>query len=96
MQNSSRNLAPYCYIAWWKLADTIGPAIYLKVEQDDDFYDISADELEGDQTDYDFFQQFSLHHWGDIDMIVVAGTDSHGDFKTSTIFSDPDYWDADT
>ena len=77
------------------MADTIGPAIYLKVEQDDDFYDISADELEGDQTDYDFFQQFSLHHWDDIDTIVVAGTDSNGDFKASTIFNDPDYWDAD-
>ena len=32
----------------------------------------------------------------DIDTIVAAGTDSNGDFKTSTIaFNDPDYWDAD-
>ena len=35
----------YCYIVWWKLADTVGPLNYIRIEQDDDFYDVPNEEL---------------------------------------------------
>ena len=47
----------YCYIAWWKLADTIGPALFLRVEMDDDFYDLAAEEIAGDSTGSGLFTQ---------------------------------------
>ena len=46
----------YCYIVWWKLHDTIGPALYLQMEQSDDFFDIEAEEVAGEKSDSPFFQ----------------------------------------
>ena len=80
----------YCYIAWWKLADTIGPAIYLRLEQNDDFFDVEAGEIQGEQTG-PFYQQFTLHHFNDVDEVIEDGTDSNGDFQASTIFNNEDY-----
>ncbi len=31
-----------CYIVWWKLADTVGPAPYLRVSQTDDFFNLDV------------------------------------------------------
>lgn len=54
-----------CYIIWWKLHDTIGPATYLRVEQDEPFYDgVDFSKLEQYFVkDQDFFQQFFGHHF---------------------------------
>jgi len=46
----------YCYIVWWKLHDTVGPASYLQLEQADDFFDIQANEVRGDVTGDGFFE----------------------------------------
>jgi len=84
----------YCYIVWWKLADTIGPAIYLRLEQTEGFFDVDPDEIEGDQTGDSFYQQFLFHHFDDVDAIIDAGTDN-GEFLASRIFNDPLLWDTD-
>eukprot|EP00956_Cyclotella_meneghiniana_P000533 scaffold593_cov73-Cyclotella_meneghiniana.AAC.3 len=56
-----------CYIIWWKLSDTIGPATYLRVEQDEEFYNVDFSYLENDwEEDQIFFQQLFGHHF-DVD-----------------------------
>lgn len=54
-----------CYIIWWKLHDTIGPATYLRLEQNEPFYDgLDFDRLENDLAkDQQFFQQLFGHHF---------------------------------
>ncbi|KAL7470885.1 hypothetical protein ACHAXS_011163 [Conticribra weissflogii] len=55
-----------CYIIWWKLHDTIGPATFLRVEQDEDFYNVDFEFLTKDfQNDQEFFQQLFGHHFDD-------------------------------
>jgi len=55
-----------CYIIWWKLHDTIGPATYLRVEQDEDFYNVDFEFLTNDfANDREFFQQLFGHHFDD-------------------------------
>lgn len=54
-----------CYIVWWKLADTIGPAPYLRVEQDEPFYNgvdftYINDDLRADEQ---FKNQLFGHHF---------------------------------
>eukprot|EP00571_Detonula_confervacea_P009877 CAMPEP_0172302018 /NCGR_PEP_ID=MMETSP1058-20130122/3786_1 /TAXON_ID=83371 /ORGANISM="Detonula confervacea, Strain CCMP 353" /LENGTH=385 /DNA_ID=CAMNT_0013012345 /DNA_START=66 /DNA_END=1220 /DNA_ORIENTATION=+ len=81
----------YCYIAWWKLHDTVGPALFLRVEQDDEFYDIDAEEIEQDNAGDTFFTQVLLHHFDDIDAVIEDGTVDN-EFKADRIFLDEDYW----
>ena len=81
----------YCYIAWWKLHDTVGPALFLRVEQDDEFYDVDATEFEGDATGDSFFTQVLLHHFDDIDEVIADGTIDN-EFNADTIFLDEEYW----
>jgi hypothetical protein len=71
-----------CYIIWWKLHDTIGPATYLRLEQNEPFYeDLNFDYLEKDfAQDKEFFQQLFGHHFD---------TD---DAPNDEIFKDPDNW----
>ena len=54
-----------CYVIWWKLSDTIGPATYLRVEQDEPFYDgLDFEFLREDfEEDEVFFQQLFAHHF---------------------------------
>ena len=54
-----------CYIIWWKLHDTVGPATYLRVEQDEPFYDsLNFAMLERDfAEDETFFNQLFAHHF---------------------------------
>ncbi|KAL7480808.1 hypothetical protein ACHAW6_006469 [Cyclotella cf. meneghiniana] len=94
--NTDENCAGYnwCYIAWWKMHDTIGPALFLRLEQDDDFYDIAADEIEGDVTNDPVYTQILLHHFDDIDVIIEDGTVDN-EFNADRIFLDPEYWDTD-
>ena len=90
----------YCYIAWWKLHDTVGPANFLRLEQDDDFYDIDADEVQEDSTGDQFFTQVLLHHFDDLNAVVQDGTVGN-EFDAERIFVDqgkvgldgePGYW----
>lgn len=70
-----------CYIIWWKLHDTIGPAPYLRVEQKEPFFNVKLDQLESDfQKDPTFFNQLFGHHFD---------TD---DPMTDDKFEDPDNW----
>lgn len=99
--NTDENCPGYnwCYIAWWKMHDTIGPALFLRLEQDDDFYDIKADEIEEDVTNDPVFNQILLHHFDDIEQIIEDGTvveeDGSSNFNADRIFLDPEYWDTD-
>jgi hypothetical protein len=53
-----------CYIIWWKLHDTIGPATYLRVEQKEPFFNVKLDQLNKDFTkDPAFFNQLFGHHF---------------------------------
>lgn len=64
---SEKNCPLYhpCYIVWWKLADTIGPAPYLRVEQEERFYSGATFEyIEGDlKIDEQFKNQLFGHHF---------------------------------
>lgn len=81
----------YCYIAWWKLHDTVGPALFLRVEQDDEFYDIDAEEIEGNNAGDSLFTQVLLHHFDDINKVIEDGTKDN-EFNADNIFLDEDYW----
>ena len=89
----------YCYIVWWKLHDTVGPGLFLRVEQDDEFFDVaSAEFTEGTesisemQEEVDpFLSQLLLHHFDDIDKVIADGR--VGDkFDADTIFMNETYW----
>jgi len=86
----------YCYIAWWKLHDTVGPALFLKVEQDDDFYDVEAKEIQGDSTGNALYTQVLLHHFDDIEQVIADGTvetpDGGSEFNADRIFLNKEYW----
>jgi len=54
-----------CYVIWWKLHDTIGPAPFERLEQDEEFW-VGFDEafLTNDlQRDPDFSKQLYGHHF---------------------------------
>ena len=71
-----------CYIIWWRLSNTIGPATYLRVPQSDEaFYDITYEDVVNDlAADQGFTAQFLGHHFD---------TD---DFPTDGKFEDPANW----
>ena len=71
-----------CYIIWWKLSDTIGPVTYMRVEQDEPFFeDLNVDVLEQDfAQDQPFLQQLFGHHF------------NGGDAPSDDTFEDPDNW----
>jgi hypothetical protein len=82
----------YCYIAWWKIHDTIGPALFLRVEQDDDFYDMEADEFDKYmEADEPFRIQVLLHHFDDIDEVIADGVVDN-EFNVDRIILDEEYW----
>jgi len=67
--SSEENCDQYssCYIIWWKLHDTVGPANYLNVEQNDDFFNMDFGEFREDLiADTEFFAQLFGHHF-DVD-----------------------------
>lgn len=89
----------YCYIVWWKLHDTIGPATQLRVEQNDDFYDVESDFIEGDVTNVEFFREMLFHHFNNAGEIIRLGTvqvnDTLAVFNSDLIFLNETYWDTD-
>ena len=99
--NADENCAQYayCYIVWWKFHDTIGPAIYLQLEQSDDFFDVKTTEVRDNETAWNdpsnksFFDQLFKHHWDDIDSIIERST-GDGIFDHRTVFDDREFWDV--
>jgi len=72
-----------CYIIWWKLHDTIGPATYLRVEGSEEpfFENLNFDTIRQDFIqDKVFFNQLYNHHFD---------TD---DIPTDDTFEDPNNW----
>ena len=61
------------------------------MEQDDDFYDIDAEEIQEDSTGDQFFTQVLLHHFDDINQVIVDGTVDN-EFNADRIFLDEEYW----
>ena len=53
-----------CYIVWFKLHDTIGPAPFLRLKQNEAFYDINDDDFQKViQDNAAFYDQFLGHHF---------------------------------
>ncbi len=88
--NTDKNCANYnwCYIASWKIHDTIGPTYFLCLEQDDDFYDIVTDEIEGNLTNDPVYPPMLLHLFDDIAVLIEDGT-------VDNEFNAPEYWNTD-
>ena len=87
------NCAQYapCYIVWWKIHDTIGPAAFLRLSQSDDFFDV--DKLQDVTSDRDFYAQWAYHHWDDInDLLNDILDDADG---LQNLFANPLIWDRD-
>ena len=94
--NTDENCAQYayCYIVWWKLHDTIGPAPYIHPGQDDDFFDMtSPDFRRATVADADFYEELLMHHWNDVKVIRNAGKDQNGVFQNNKVFDDSVYWE---
>ena len=88
----------YCYIVWWKLHDTIGPATELRLEQTDDFYDVNASFVQGDVTNIAFYREMLFHHFNDANEIIRLGTvDVNATlsvFSSDRIFLNSTYWNT--
>lgn len=78
-----RNWLP-CYIVWWKLSDTIGPAPFLRVVQVDDFFNVDVGDITEDINDIrnePFYSQL-FQRWNDEDDITLD----------DEFFLDPSEW----
>ena len=88
----------YCYIVWWKLHDTVGPATSLRVEQNDDFFDITATEIDEDPNNADFYIEMLFHHFDNSTAIVELGTvqvnSTLAVFSSDVIFLNSTYWNT--
>jgi len=64
-----------CYIIWWKLHDTIGPAPYLRLDQNETFYDVNDDDFQKKiQDNPTFYNQFLGHHFLTDDLPLTEAT----------------------
>jgi hypothetical protein len=71
-----------CYIVWFKLHDTIGPAPYIRLKQSEAFYDVNDDDFNQlIQDDPEFYNQFLGHHFMTDDLPLTDDT-----------FVNPDNW----
>jgi len=85
----------YCYIVWWKLHDTVGPALNMRISQDDEFYEDTEDVP--DTIERPFKDQVFLHHFDNIDEVIEDGSifpdgDEIGGFDAERIFYNETYW----
>jgi hypothetical protein len=70
-----------CFIVWWRLADSIGPPVYITALQEDDFFDVDVNYLQQDfNLDPTFSNQLFQHHTDDD---TIQNTD---------FFENPDNW----
>lgn len=80
-----------CYIVWWKLQDTVGPANFLRIQQDDDFFDWEntdfAIEFNNPETLGFYLGQLYGHHSDDDTPI-----DEYPYTVTDEFFEDPANW----
>jgi len=76
-----------CYIIWWKLHDTIGPANFLRVSQREPFYEtVDFNYILTDlNLDIPFFQQLFGHHFD-------QEIDGDGNEPTNELLEDPANW----
>ena len=64
-----------CYIVWFKLHDTIGPAPFLRLKQNEAFYDINDDDFQKViQDNTAFYNQFLGHHFLTDDLPLTDAT----------------------
>eukprot|EP00547_Thalassionema_nitzschioides_P008275 CAMPEP_0194226712 /NCGR_PEP_ID=MMETSP0156-20130528/42406_1 /TAXON_ID=33649 /ORGANISM="Thalassionema nitzschioides, Strain L26-B" /LENGTH=265 /DNA_ID=CAMNT_0038959157 /DNA_START=9 /DNA_END=806 /DNA_ORIENTATION=+ len=82
-----------CYIVWWKLHDTVGPATALRLEQNDDFF-TNADEIMGNENIGEVLGQLLFHHFDDAREIIQRGRNSAGEFETEKIFRNKTFWNT--
>jgi len=74
-----------CYIVWWKLHDTIGPESFVRLAQNESFYNIDFSYVQNDFTTDEgdvipFYGQWFFHHFDD------------DNYKPDTFVEDPDNW----
>jgi len=75
-----------CYIVWWKLHDTIGPESFVRLAQNESFYNIDFQyvlndmTLDGGEGVIPFYGQWFFHHFDD------------DDYKPDSFVEDPDNW----
>jgi hypothetical protein len=87
----------YCYVVWWKLSDTIGPANHLTLKSSGEFFNVNSSYFEDEHPV--FFLELLFHHFEDPEKIFKAGfnlTGSEPRFDPDLVFSDPDYWNAES
>ena len=91
--NTDENCAQYdyCYIAWWKLEDTVGPATFLALDQDDEFYDLAGEDTESFLTENELLTPLLLHHFDDINAVIADGVQD-GEFDAANVFLNETYW----
>jgi hypothetical protein len=71
-----------CYIVWFKLHDTIGPAPFLRLDQNEAFFDVNDDDFKQViENNPEFYQQFYGHHFLTDDLPLTEAT-----------FVDPNNW----
>jgi hypothetical protein len=89
--HTDENCAQYapCYIVWWKIHDTIGPAPYLHLSQSDDFFNV--DTLQNVTTDPEFYGQWAYHHWRDINELLSTILNDVEDLQS--LFANPMIWE---
>jgi hypothetical protein len=82
----------YCYIVWSQFHTTYGPATYINVEQEGNFFDVNNTEVRGnDKFGTDFFDQLYFHHFDDVSEKIEFGT-VDGVFVPAALFDVPKYW----
>ena len=80
----------YCYIVWFHFHDTFGPATYLDIENEGNFFDVKNNEVQGKFND-EFFDNLYFHHFDNVAEIIQEGT-VQGQFVYEKIFEESDYW----
>jgi hypothetical protein len=75
----------------------VGPASSLKMEQNDDFFDVEASEIDTDQTNSEFFREMLFHHFDNSSEIIRLGTvvtSTGAEFNSELIFLNKTYWNT--
>lgn len=76
--------------------DTVGPATEVRLEQNDDFFDFSTQDLERDGMT--FFREMLFHHFDNSAEIIRLGTvkfnDSISYFESDLVYLNSTYWNT--
>lgn len=87
----------YCYIVWFKFHDTFGPATYLNLQQEGNFFDVPNQDVRGNNFGDTFFDQLFFHHFNDMKRVNEDAGYQSGDqdFQYKKVFENFLYWDSD-